>query len=182
MAIIQRFVDIPSGTTASSGVVTLGEYDERNQNDRYKLRKLRVWPLYPYTVQLSCMLTVPGGAQVGPIDLPLVYNVELPVQIVVTCPATERINQRVMCIVSDLPDSPNLYGATRLVQPAQNADTAIPDACVALTLYTGATLTFKDAAGTTIGTAAGNNQLIARPRLAKTVASSAATPAILFHY
>jgi len=177
----QVFIDIPAGATTSAGQNTLGSYDESDQHSRYKLRKLRVVPLNDWTVQLSCQLILPGSINVGPIDLPMALNVELPVQIVVICPSPEAIKQTVMCTIADLPDSPNLYAATRLIQPAQNADTAIPAGVLALTAMTAGVLTFKDAAGNVIGTM-NSTQLIPRPRLAKTVATSAVNSAIIFHY
>lgn len=177
----QVFVDIQAGATTSAGQLTLGKYNEEDRNDKYKLRKLRVVPLNDWTVQLSCMLILPGGINLGPIDLPMALNVELPVQIIVTCPAPEPIKQTIMCTIADLHDAPNLYGATRLERPRQGVDTRIPDACVALTAMTGGVLTFKDAVASVIGTM-GGTALIPRPRLAKTVATSVANSAIIFHY
>lgn len=177
----QVFVDIQAGATTSAGQLTLGKYNEDDRASKYLLRKLRVFPLNDWTVQLSCMLILPGGINIGPIDLPMALNVELPVQIVVTCPAPEPIKQTVMCTIADLPDSPNLYAATRLVQARQATDVPIPPGCIALTAMTAGVLTFKDAGGTVIGTM-GGTQLIPRPRLAKTVATSAANSAIIFHY
>lgn len=178
----QKFVNIPQGATCAAGIVTLGSFDEQNPKSEYRLRKLRVAPIYPYVEQLQMVLTTPGGIEVGPIDIPFTYNVETPVSGYVICPTASAGNQTIMLILSDLPDSPNLYGATHLVQPPQGVDTAIPDAAVACTPYPStATLTFKDGSGNVIATATGP-LLVARPRLAKTVASNSATPAILFHY
>lgn len=181
MAVIQRFVDIDGGKTISAGLVTLGSFNERDPSAVYQLRKLRVVPLRAWEQQLSCLLTLPGGIDIGPIDLPMALNVELPVTLTVTCPVAQASNQRVMCIVADLPDSPNLYGATRLVQPGQNAYVPIPAGCIALTAMTAGVLSFKDSAGNVIGTMT-STQLIPRPRLALTVATSAANSAIIFHY
>lgn len=177
----QVFADIPAGAVTSAGQLTLGKYNENDRNSKYQLRKLRVVPLNDWTKQLSCNLILPGGITLGPIDLPMALNVELPVQIVITCPVAEPIKQTVMCTVADLPDSPNLYAATRLVQPRQNADEPIPPGCIALTAMTAGVLSFKDAAGNVIGTMT-STQLIPRPRLALTVATSAANSAIIFHY
>ena len=182
--IIQRFVDIDVGAIVDAGSQVLGHFNEQNPNEEYKLRKLRVATTSPltYVDKLIATLTTPGGIDIGPIDIPFTFNVELPVSVRVQCLVKSTKQQRVMIIVSDLPDSPNLYGATYLAQPAQNADALLPDQVVACTVYPSAgVLTFKDGAGNVIATATGS-QLLARPRLAKTVASNSATPAILFHY
>lgn len=181
---LQRFVSIPAGALTNAGSVQLGSFDPDDPRSRYELRKLRVVPLEPYASQLSCVLTLPGGAQLGPIDLPMALNVECPVIIVVTCPTPDAAVQTVMCTIADLPDSPNLYCATRLeVTGRGGVDIAIPPGVVAVTGYDAATLTFKTAAGATICTAAaGASQLVARPRLAQLISSSAANSAILFHY
>jgi hypothetical protein len=180
--VIERFVNIPQGGTINAGGHTLGSFDETDPNARFQLRKLRVAPLQPWTEKFTAMLTTPGSIQVGPIDIPFTINIELPVSIAITCPTACSNNQTIEMIVSDLPDSPNMYGATLLVQPRQNVDVAIPDAVVAVTPYPStATLTFKNGGGATIATATGP-LIVARPRLAKTVASNSATPAMLFHY
>jgi hypothetical protein len=182
--IIQRFVDIDVGTAVSAGLQTLGQFNEQNPDEQYRLCKLRAATTSPmtYSEKLQAILTTPGGIEIGPIDIPFTYNVETPVSVRVICPSRSSVQQRVMLILSDLPDSPNLYGATYLAQPQQNADTPLFDQVVACTVYPSAgVLTFKDGAGNVIATATGS-QLIARPRFAKTVASNSATPAILFHY
>lgn len=181
---LQRFVSISPGATTSAGSVGLGHFDVSDPRSVYQLRKLRVVPLAEYTSQLSCMITLPGGIEVGPIDLPMALNVELPVVVVVSCPTPDVVQQTVMCTIADLPDSPNNYSATRLFFPTvANADVVIPPAAIAVTGYGASVLTFKTAGGATICTVgATSNQFVARPRLARTVASSLANQAILFHY
>jgi len=180
--LIERFVRIDQGATANAGNITIGYRDESLTLEGFRLRKLRVAPIQPYVERLTAMLTLPSNIVVGPIDIPFTYNCELPVNVAVSCPTACSNNQTISLIASDLPDAPNLYGATYLVTPAQNADVAIPDAVVAVTPYPStATLTFKDSAGNVLATATGP-LMVARPRFAKTVASNSATPAMLFHY
>ena len=179
---IEKFVNIETGQTCSAGLNELGYFDDDETREGFKLRKLRVAPMQPYIEKLTALLTTPGGIVVGPIDIPFTYNVECPVTVVVTCPSRCANNQTVKMIVSDLPDSPNLYGATYFVQPQQGADVPIPDAVVAVTAYPStAALTFKDGGGNVIAQALAY-LIVARPRLAKTVASNAPIPSMLFHY
>jgi hypothetical protein len=179
---IERFVNIAAGATCSAGTHTLGEYDETDPRSEFRLRNLRVAPLQPYSEQITAMLTLPGGIEVGPIDIPFSFNALTPVHVVVSRQARGAGEQTIKIMLADLPDSPNLYSATHLVQPQQAADVDIPDAVVAVTPYpAAATITFKDSAGNVICTSTGP-YLVARPRLAKTVSSNSATPAMLFHY
>ena len=180
---IERHFQVATNQKRRAGSLTLGSFDEDRTGQQHELKKLRVYNLRPYTDEkYQANLTVPGGVTIGPIDIPLTYNIETPVHIEVTNVNGPSSPQDIVATIADLPDTPNLYGATYLVQPSANADVAIPDAVVAVTGYTAGTLTFKDSSGTTICTASGSNQLVARPRLAKTVATSATGSAILMHY
>lgn len=180
---IERHFPVAIGQTRQGGSLTLGTFDEDNKDSQYELRKLRVFNLMPYADEgFQVFLTVPGGVTIGPIDIPLTYNVETPVHIMVVNATGPSNYQDIVATIADCQDSPNLYGATFLVRTSANAAVDIPDAVVAVTGYTAGTLTFKDSGGTTICTATGNNQLIARPRAAKTVQTSAASSAILMHY
>ena len=180
---IERHFPVAVNQTRQGGSLTLGHYDEDNKHQEHELRKLRVFNLMPYADEgYQATLTVPGGVMIGPIDIPFTYNVETPVHIVVTNSTGPTEYQDICATIADCDDSPNLYGATLLARPNQNADVAIPDAVVAVTGYSGATLTFKDSAGVTICTSTGNSQLVARPRAAKTVATSGEGSAILMHY
>jgi hypothetical protein len=179
---ILRFVDFAPnlGVTVSSGIRLMGEFDDRDPSSEYRLRKLTVAPIQPYTVQMTAKIILPGNIVIDPIDLPFSYNVTSPAQIYISCPTITE-PQQVQLILADLPDSPNLYGATHTVIVSQNAPVAIPDACVAVTLVAnGGVLTFFDITPAAIGTGSGS-QLIARPRIAHTVSSSIAG-AIVFHY
>lgn len=179
---IQRFVKIAQGATVNAGSQTLGSFDETDPNSRFQLRQVRVAPTAPWVEKFTAILTLPSGIQVGPVDIPFTINVPTPVHIAVSCPTRCSTDQIIEMIVADLVSDWNVYGATYLAQPAQNVDEPIPDAVVAVTPYPStATLTFKDGAGATIATATGP-LMVARPRLAKTVASNSATPAMLFHY
>ena len=180
---IERHFEVKAGQVRGGGSLTLGTFDEDQKNAQHALCKLRVFNLMPYTNEVyQAFLTVPGGVTIGPIDVPFVCNIETPVHIMLVNGVGPDAYQDIVATIADLPDPPNLYGATLLLQPAQNRDTDIPDAVVAVTGYDGATLRFKDSTGSTICTASGNNQLVARPRLAKTVATSAEGSAILLHY
>jgi hypothetical protein len=180
--VIERFVQIPQGGTVNAGLQTLGRYPDCNGFRGFELRKLRVAPVQPYAEKFTAMVSVPGNILIGPIDIPFTLNVELPVGVAVSCLTPCSNNQTIELIVSDLPDSPNLYGATYFVNPRQNVDVAIPDAVVAVTPYPStAVLTFRDSAAAVIATATGP-LMVARPRTAKTVSSNSATPGMLFHY
>ena len=176
---IERFVKIPAGAALTQSH-SLGELSRHSEE--FRLRKLTVAPEFPYVEQITATLTLPGGVVVGPIDVPFTFNATSPVQVRIDAPSLANY-QSVHIILADLPDSPNLYGATHWASVANNAKLAIPDACVAITLLTtGQTLTFYDSTPTAIGTATGS-QLIARPRIAKTLAIGGGSGgSVLFHY
>ena len=180
---IERHFPVQIGQTRQGGSLTLGSFDEDNPKAQYELRKLRVFNLMPYDGEgFQAFLTIPGGVTIGPIDIPLTYNIEVPVHIMVVNATGPANYQDIVATIADCQDSPNLYGATLLVRPRSNTPVAIPDAVVAVTGYNGATLSFKDSSAGTICTATGDNQLVARPRAAKTVTTSVSNSAILMHY
>jgi hypothetical protein len=187
---ILRFVDVPAGRIISgASQVTLSWFDEQNTREQYKLRQLRVG-LYQAAngVRYTALLTVPGGIEIGPIDIPFRFNVEGPVNLQFTSDSANTVNQKIVCTFHDMPDSPNLYGATYLVLDTRTEAafpnwTHIPPWVQALTIYSGATVTLYDHLGAAIGTAVGP-QLVARPRAAeylKGTAESGTVP-VLFHY
>jgi hypothetical protein len=183
MAVIQRFFKVPAGSVVSAGTVTLGTFDEKDSRDQYKLRKVRIQNLAPYAEHFEVSLTTPGGIEIGPIDLPLTYNVELPVMISLRCPVGPATLQTIMCIASDLPDSPNLYGATHFVLAPVATPAAIPDAAQAITVFGVGAATFFDAGMVAVATVAPTMRLlVARPRIAKFVSVATADGAMMFHY
>lgn len=192
----QRFIRIKAGEIISAGLQVLGNFNEANDAAEFRLRKLRLWFLQPYVSHYEAMLTLPGNAILGPIDLPCFLNVETPVSVFVRCAVAQQQDQEIICTIADLPDSPNLYGATYLLRIPGNEPVMlggklkvtpptlfpIPDGVVAVTEYDGGTLTFYDSTSSEICSCTGP-QLVARPRLAKFVSTSATGPsAILFHY
>jgi hypothetical protein len=179
---IQRFVDLqPNVGVVRSGTRLMGEFDDRDPVSEYRLRKLTVAPIFPYREQITGEITLPGNILIGPIDVPFSFNVTSPAGVVISAPNLTQL-QTIQLTLADLPDSPNLYGATHTVLDAQGAVLfAVPDACVAVTLAANlGVLTFYDGASVAFGTASGS-QLIARPRIAKFVSTSIAG-AIVFHY
>ena len=175
---IERHVEIKAGATFRQSH-SLGELSR--DSEEFRLRKLTVAPLFPYVEKILCTLTLPSGIEVGPIDVPFVYNVTSPAQVVINSPVLASY-QDIRIILADLPDSPNLYGATYLAPVGVGDFVAIPDACVAVTLLAvGQVLTFYDSTHTAIGNGEGS-QLIARPRTAKFVGIDEPGGAVLFHY
>jgi len=200
--IIQRQFRIAPGV-ATSGRETLGNFNEKNPDELYKLRAVRVGSFglpYDTHVRIQATLTMPGGAEVGPIDVPFRYNCELPVTINW---ASLAQSEQVTCICSaaDLPDPPNLLGATYFVAGTgvsePNIDrlrslkpifvpnvsgpvVSIPYWVVAVTIYSGDTGTFYDIASTAIGTFTGPLP-VAKPREAVAL-STANSSSVLFHY
>jgi hypothetical protein len=147
-----------------------------------KLVRLRVTHLLPAAERWTADLTLPNAAHWGPIDVPFELNVEQPVEIQarpLTAPARSNV---LICALANLPNTPNLYGATYLVQPQANAHFAIPDQVVAVTVYTGGVLTFYDAASVAIATVTSVG-LHARPRSAVFASLAGNAPlAVLLHY
>ena len=133
----------------------------------------------------TAMLSVANGMQyIGPIDLPFTANVEQPVEIAVTPSAAPAADQRVMISLCDLPNPPNLYGASYLPTVDKSGVALIPPWVVAVTVYadptTTPTGTFLDPSSTAIGTFAAN-VMLARPRLAKSIQVTSGA-AVIFHY
>lgn len=159
----------------------MGEFDDRDPSSEYRLRKLTVAPIFPYREQITGELTLPGNIIVGPIDVPFSFNVTSPAGVTISAPNLTQL-QTIQLTLADLPDSPNLYGATHTVLDARGgALLPVPDMCVAVSLAANTgILTFYDATSTAFATASGS-QLIARPRIAKFVSTSIAG-AIVFHY
>lgn len=180
---IQRFVDIAAGAVpVHAHRQELGWFDETDPHAQYKLRQLRVGLAFPANgVKYTALLTVPGGLEIGPIDIPFRFNVEGPVNIAFTADSANTVNQQIMCTWHDLPDCPNLYGATYLIRDAASNPVAIFPWVQAVTIYSGGTATFYDAGMTQICTATGP-QLVARPRLAEFIQTSGELGAILYHY
>lgn len=183
---IERHFIVAAGQKRAAGSLTLGQFDENDPESKHQLRKLRLFPLQPYIERYEAFLTVPGGVTIGPIDIPLTFNIETPVHIMVTNDTAPSSKQDIVGIISDQVDAPNLYGATYLVQvPALSSPplmVAIPDGVVAVTIYDGATATFYDSTSTAICFATGPF-LVARPRFAKFISANASIPsALLFHY
>jgi hypothetical protein len=177
-AVTRRSTDL--GRTGDDGRPTIW-------GDCPHLAQLRIGWLYPERVaeRWTANLTVCGIGPIGPIDLPLVFNVEQPVAIDVgPMTATTNANE-VVILLCDLPNSPNLFGATYLAIPdRQGLINPIPDWAVAVTVYGDpavVTATFLDALGAPIGTAWGP-QLVARPRPATQIQLAGAGAAVLFHY
>lgn len=189
---IQRFVDIPTGAVITGGSQqTLGTFDENNPREQFKLRQLRVGLDAPKNgVRYTALLIVPGRPDpIGPIDIPFRLNVEGPVTLQFTSDKANTVPQKITCTFHDLPDPPNLYGATYFVADASDRGglapaglTPIPPWVVAVTIYSGGTATFYDNAGNNIGTATGP-LLVARPRAAEFISVAAEShPSVLFHY
>lgn len=189
MATIQRFVDIPAGRVlVAASRQELGDFDESNRREQYKLRQIRVGLQKPNNgVRYTAQLTVPGGIIIGPIDIPFRFNVELPVNIEFSSDIAFADTQQIMCTAHDLPDSPDLYGATYFVDDASVDGGGVPVVEIppwvhAVTIYSGGTATFWDAALAAIGTAIGP-QLVARPRKAKFISNASERKnSVLFHY
>lgn len=188
---IQRFVDIPAGRViTNASTQALGWFDENDPKDQYKLRQLRVGLSAPANgVRYTVMITVPGGQDIGPVDVPFRFNVEGPVSLTFTSDKANTEPQKIMCTWHDQSDSPNLYGATYFVADASTKDlpfpqnlTPIPQWVQEVTIYGGATASFYDSAGNVLCTALGP-QLVARPRDAVFISSDAEShAAVLFHY
>jgi hypothetical protein len=163
------------------------DFDERESvwGDCPHLSQLRVGLLKPDAMleRWVADVTVCGVGPIGPIDLPFSLNVEQPVVIDVR-PLTAPTNaNEVVGLLCDLPNSPNLYGATYLAIPDRGL-AQIPPWVVAVTVYGDpavVTAAFQDPAGNVIATAWGP-QLVARPRFATQVVLAGAGAAILFHY
>lgn len=186
----QRFINIAAGQVVDNAArQELIIDDPHSEREGFRLRQIRVGTMFPRNgVRYTAMLTVPGGIEVGPIDIPFRFNIEGPVNIAFSSDKANSINQQIMCTSHDLPDSPDLYGATWfLPDAAPQAPPGLPyfpiwTWVVAVTIYTGGTATFYDSAGNNIGTATGP-QLVARPRLAEFISISAENHAsVLFHY
>lgn len=188
---IQRFVDIAAGAVITKAERReLGVFDECNAKEQYKLRQIRVGLQFPANgVRYTALLTVPGGLFIGPIDIPFRFNIECPVNIEFTSDKANSERQQIMCTVHDLPDSPDLYGATYFIPDASAGSEIppvnfvhIPDWVVAVTIYSGGTLIWYDVGGNNLGTATGP-LMVARPRLAEFIAvSTEGQPSVLFHY
>lgn len=177
-ALVERKVSIPAGVGYTQSH-SLGILEE--PKCEFRLRKLTVSTEFPYVEQILGTLTLPSGIVVGPIDVPFTFNVTSPVQVKIEAPVLAS-NQTVRLILADLPDSPNLYGATHFAAVGVGDFVAIPDACVAVTLLAvGQVLTFYNSAHTAMGNAEGS-QLIARPRTAKFVGIDEPGGFVLFHY
>jgi len=190
----QRFVRIDPGLTTFVGHVILGSFDETDRDSRYKLRAVRVgFNRLPFDTQarITAQVIVAGGCQIGPIDVPFRMNLELPVQIDITSELQDE-QVTVMCTAADLPDPPNLLGATYLqltgsspaiadeAGPKVPITWAIPYWVCAITVFSGDTVTLYDVHSSTIGTFTGP-QPVARPREAVAL-STANGSAVLFHY
>jgi hypothetical protein len=175
---------------AAQRTTTIGRersFDERGSvwGDCPHLAQLRVGWLHPELVleRWTADLTVAGVGPIGPIDLPFTFNVEQPVIIDVRPLSAPANANEVVGLLCDLPNSPNLYGATYLAIPDRGL-AQIPPWVVAVTVYGDpavVTAEFQDPAGNAIATAWGP-QLVARPRFATQVALAGAGAAILFHY
>ena len=187
MAKILRFVDIPAGAViVNAARQELGSFDENDPKAHYTLRQVRCGLDEPANgVRYTAMLAVPGGQQIGPIDIPFRFNVELPCNFAFTSDIANTANQKIVITAHDLPDSPDLYGATYLseaISETPDPGVRIPAWVHAVTIYSGGTGTFFDAAATVICTATGP-QLVARPRLAEFINVSAEhSTRVLFHY
>jgi hypothetical protein len=190
MAKILRFVDVPAGAVLTDAARhELGSFDEQNRNEQYKLRQIRCGLDEPTNgVRYTAMLLVPGGQKIGPIDIPFRFNVELPVNISFTSDAANSVNQKIVMTAHDLPDSPDLYGATYLTEVLNERAAPgfpIPKWVHAVTVYDNATAAFFDANGVQIcSVITAAPQLIARPRLAEFINISGAESStrVLFHY
>lgn len=182
MAQIQRFVKVASGQTVASGSVVLGSFDERNPHEQYKLRKVHVAPMQPYTDPFTCLVTLPGGTVVGPIDVPFTMNLPLPCSFVVSGTNAGPNDQLVMLTADDLPDAHRLDDATYLVINASDP-VPIPDAVVAVSCFLpGVNVVWQDYAHAELATTQGAMHL-PRPRAAKFVWNGAeGGNYYLFHY
>jgi hypothetical protein len=183
---ILRFVEIPAGRViVDASRVELGDFDESNRREQYKLRQIRVGLQKPNNgIKYTAMLAVPGGVSIGPIDIPFRFNVELPCNLSFSSDAAFAEPQIILCTAHDLPDSPDLYGATYFVPDAPAATPVeIWPWVHSVTIYDGATATFYSAASVAIATAVGP-QMVARPRAAKYISSTGSERSnpILYHY
>lgn len=185
----QRFINIVAGQVVDNAArQELIIDDPHSEREGFRLRQIRVGTLFPRNgVRYTAMLTVPGGIEVGPIDIPFRFNIEGPVNIAFSTDSANTVNQVIMCTSHDLPDSPDLYGATwflnaAIPEPPNPAYFPIWPWVVAVTIYNGDTATFYDAGGSSICTATGP-QLVARPRAAEFIALSSERGAnCLYHY
>jgi hypothetical protein len=188
MAKILRFVDVPAGAViVNAARQELGSFDEQDPKAQYTLRQVRCGLDEPANgVRYTAMLTVPGGQRIGPIDIPFRFNVELPCNFAFTTDIANTVNQKIVITANDLPDSPDLYGATYLSEvfsETPDPGVPIPHWVHAVTIYSGVPATFFDSSGTAICTATGP-QLVARPRFAEfiNVTGSEHPTRVLFHY
>jgi hypothetical protein len=168
----------------------LGDFNE--SDPRYKLRQIRVGLQVPNNgVRYTAMLTVPGGQEIGPIDIPFRFNVELPVNISFSTDIAAAENQQIMCTAHDLPDSPDILGATYYlddaIQPPDRVNPLgflmqIPQWVQAVTVYNGSTAKFLDSGGSDLCTFTGP-LMVARPRKAVYITATGSTVnPVLFHY
>jgi hypothetical protein len=197
MFIKQRFFRIDPGA-ATSGKQTLGEYNEQDPNDDFKLRLVRVGSFgLPYDTHehIEATIIVPGGCEIGPIDVPFRLNCELPCTIMWQSVA-QSSSVTVQCTAADLPDPPNIWGATYFVKSTSIPPSLrpkrqlrpnvtlpqmqIPYWIVAVTVYSGDTGTWYDDTDTAIGIFTGP-QPVPRPRAAVGLSVSNSGP-VLFHY
>jgi hypothetical protein len=184
MAQIQRFVKVAAGATVSAGSVVLGSFDERNPDEQHKLRKVHVATVQPYTDPYQCMVTIPGGTLIGPIDVPFTMNLPLPSLFVVLGTNSGSETQTIMLIADDLPDAHRLDDATYYVEDSADGgpNVAIPDAVVAVSVLNGNKATFYNAALTEMFTENAGYH-IPRPRAAKWLNNPAeGGNYYLFHY
>jgi hypothetical protein len=185
MAQIQRFVRIAAGQTVASGTVTLGSFDERNPQEQHKLRKVHVAPVQPYGTPYTCLVTIPGGTVIGPIDVPFTMNLPLPASFVVSGTNAGASEQIVMLTADDLPDAHHLDDATYLVIDEVDGGpaVAIPDAVVAVSVLSiGTQVKFLAYDSSDICTLAAAYR-IPRPRAAKYLNNPAeGGNYYLFHY
>jgi hypothetical protein len=173
----ERSTDI--GRTAIDGRPTIW-------GDCPHLAQLRVGWSHPDRVveRWTADLTVGNIGPIGPIDLPFTFNVEQPVAVAVRPLSAPAQSNQVLLLLCDLPNPPNLYGATYLAIPDRQGIAQIPPWVVAVTVLGDPTVvvaTFLDAGSNTISTCWGPN-LVARPRAATQVSLSGADAAIIFHY
>jgi hypothetical protein len=176
----QRYVTLPPSGGAQSQALDIGPAVRSGVSELPPLVRLHLTTVIRAPVPVVAMIALPGGEEIGPVDLPCYLNVPAPVHVTFTVLAAIGDSVRCRATLSSLPDAPNIWGATHTVYPG-NANVAIPDAAIGVAVLSGATGTFRDAAANPVGTFTGP-YYVARLRGAVLVSVSVPTAPIVFFY
>lgn len=176
----QRYLTFQPSRSVQSQGTDLGDTTHVGVTQVPKMQRLHITEVTRVDVSVVANLLLPGGEQIGPIDLPCYLNVPGPVHVQVDVMDALTVPLSVRAVLSDLPDAPNVWGATYTVYPNQ-ATVPIPDAAIAVAVLSGATATFRDQGGNAIGTFTGP-YMVARIRNAVGVSVSVATAPVIFYY